>query len=261
MPLNANPSVKLATTPVKEAEVNSTHAPRSQPSNGNMLESIAKYRGYGQALRQTASMREIATKLSEIAEMAENAVVNEADDWFDQHTVKRNMKEIKGYSGDFAKLANEADLMNQRMAALYEDMGRVLERYFDLGDDEDIGDGDSEFDTPDDEENNGELSTAIQAAQQNDREVPDHNPDSARRLPESKEVEAGDSKDGVPIESPYPNKKITAKSGKVIIDELTLKAIKSVHGRLKREGKMEYANRFAKLPPKKMKEAVWKILR
>lgn len=266
MPLPQQQPVKLSTTTaMKEAEISSNPTITGQPA-GNMLEAIAKYRGYGQALKQTASMREIAARLAEIADIAEQAVVNEADDWFDQHTVKRNMKEIKGYSGDFAKLAQESDMINQRMAALYEDMGRVLDRYFDLGDEaEDDGDGDSEFDTPDEEENNGQLSTAIQAAQSNEREVPSHNPNDVRRLPEGKdagtEKEAGTSKQNTPIESPNLDKPMAARSGKLIIDDLTLKAIKSVHERLKREGKTEFANRFAKLPPKKMKECVWRIIK
>jgi DNA-directed RNA polymerase subunit F len=44
------------------------------------------------------------------------------------------------------------------------------------------------------------------------------------------------------------------------LDELTLRAIRAVHEELKKKNP-EYANRFAKLPPKKMKEAVWKLVK
>ncbi|MGH2564059.1 MAG: hypothetical protein ACRDE5_06085, partial [Ginsengibacter sp.] len=93
---------------------------------------IENYRQYGQILRKSGRMQELAEKLSAIAEFAESSLMQEAGDWYDGHTIKRNMKEMKGYAGDFVKLASEADTMHQRMEALYDDMGHVLERYFEI---------------------------------------------------------------------------------------------------------------------------------
>lgn len=53
-------------------------------------------------------------------------------DWFDNVTIKRNMKELKNYVNEFVKVATEAQRMNHRMTALYEDSGRVLGRYFEI---------------------------------------------------------------------------------------------------------------------------------
>jgi hypothetical protein len=40
------------------------------------------------------------------------------------------MKELKGYSTQFHKFANEAQVLQQRIESLYEDMGNILNRYY-----------------------------------------------------------------------------------------------------------------------------------
>jgi len=99
---------------------------------------ISQYNEYGSKLRGGISMRELAEELMQLAEFAEQAVMSEADDWFDGHTIKRNMKELKTYVTQFHKIATEQDMLRQRSTALYDDMGRVLERYFELQGDEEF---------------------------------------------------------------------------------------------------------------------------
>jgi len=88
-----------------------------------------------------------------MAESAQNHILSETDDWFDGVSVKRNMKELKGLTGQFKKTAVEAHNTNQRLSALYEDMGNILNRYYDIDEaldpvgqeDDDIdNDGDSD---------------------------------------------------------------------------------------------------------------------
>jgi hypothetical protein len=43
------------------------------------------------------------------------------------------MKELTGLSKQFGKIANEANSLQQRMGALYEDMGNILGRYYQVG--------------------------------------------------------------------------------------------------------------------------------
>jgi hypothetical protein len=95
---------------------------------------IGKYNEYGHALKRAGSLREMARKLGGLASLAEQAIMSEADDWFDGHTIKRNMKELKSYVNEFQKNAVEADQLMERVTALYDDMGRVLERYFEIYD-------------------------------------------------------------------------------------------------------------------------------
>ena len=77
---------------------------------------------------------EAAKQLVKLAESAQNHVLSETDDWFDAVSVKRNMKELKGLTGQFKKTAVEANSVNQRLSALYEDMGNILNRYYDIED-------------------------------------------------------------------------------------------------------------------------------
>lgn len=100
------------------------------------LEAIGRYNEYGNLLRRPpeGNLMEIAHTLSKITEAAEKFTLSEADEWFDKHTVSRNMKELRRVSEEFNKLAKEAHTVQQRMEALYEDGGKVLERYFEIKD-------------------------------------------------------------------------------------------------------------------------------
>lgn len=102
---------------------------RKDESMGGFGQLHQQYNEYGKLLNRQHDMRSIAEQLAKISEMVEQQVMSESDDWYDGHTIKRNMKEMKGYASDFSKLAQESDMMYERMTALYQDMGRVMERY------------------------------------------------------------------------------------------------------------------------------------
>ena len=44
------------------------------------------------------------------------------------------MNDLKKQAGSFSKIATEAQALQDRMAALYEDMGTILNRYFAIND-------------------------------------------------------------------------------------------------------------------------------
>ena len=96
------------------------------------LSDVANYNQFGKSIYRNDSIYEVAKKLSEIARQANIHTVRETEDSFDKITVSRNMKELKSYSDQFNKVAQEANTLQQRMEGLYEDMGRVLERYYNI---------------------------------------------------------------------------------------------------------------------------------
>ena len=96
------------------------------------LESIRRYSEYGQSVYRKGNLRDVATTLSELAEQASVHTIQELEDDFDKITVGRNMKELKGYSQQFSKFANEAQVLQQRIESLYEDMGSILNRYYEI---------------------------------------------------------------------------------------------------------------------------------
>lgn len=241
MPINNNPNA-AAMNPAVAAPQPAVDPKMEMEA---FLESISTYNKFGKALKRDTTLAEIGQQLAQIAEMAEMAVMNETGDWFDQHTVKRNMKEIKSYSGDFMKLATEADAIHQRMTAYYDDMGRILERYFELPDVVDpMHQADPEH-----------VADGLPQTQ----EVPGQG--EPQPLKESEPPAFANSTAKEPEPSIYratPLPDVKAEFSKM--DELTLRAIKAVHARLKKTNP-EMAKKFAELPPQKMQQVVWRLVK
>lgn len=105
------------------------------------LEAIGSYNQHGKHLyREENNLMEIAHNLSEIAKNAQRFLSKELsesgkqDAWFDTVMVERNMKDLQKCSDEFVKYAKEAHILEQRMQALYEQMGGNLNRYFEIKD-------------------------------------------------------------------------------------------------------------------------------
>ena len=90
-----------------------------------VIEAIKSYARVGKQLYDKGGIIEASKQLAQMAEAAQNHVLSETDDWFDGVSVKRNMKELKGLTGQFKKTAVEANSVNQRLSALYEDIQRT----------------------------------------------------------------------------------------------------------------------------------------
>jgi hypothetical protein len=101
-------------------------------SSKQVSEALKNYNTLGETLYQQQTLKETAKSLSKIAEMAATHTVQETEDWFDKVTVTRNMKELTNHSKSFAKIAEEASSVQQRLSGLYEDMGNILNRYYDI---------------------------------------------------------------------------------------------------------------------------------
>ena len=105
---------------------------RPQVNKFEVIEAVRNYQTVGETLFKDNGIIEVAKQLVSIAESAQNHVLSETDDWFDAVSVKRNMKELKGLTSQFKKAALEANSVNERLNALYEDMGHILNRYYDI---------------------------------------------------------------------------------------------------------------------------------
>ena len=115
---------------VKEKYGESSNNPKV--SSKQVSEALKNYNKLGETLYQQQSLKETAKSLSQIAEMAASHTLQETEDWFDKVTVSRNMKELTNHSKAFSKIAEEASSVQQRLAGLYEDMGNILNRYYDI---------------------------------------------------------------------------------------------------------------------------------
>ena len=118
-----------------------------------VIEAIKNYSTVGKQLYSNNGILDAAKQLAQMAESAQNHVLSETDDWFDAVSVKRNMKELKGLTSHFKKTAVEANSVNQRLSALYEDMGNILNRYYDIEEALDpVGKEDDDVDNDGDED-------------------------------------------------------------------------------------------------------------
>tara|TARA_B100001123_G_C14996457_1_gene901753 strand:+ start:207 stop:785 length:579 start_codon:yes stop_codon:yes gene_type:complete len=103
----------------------------------SVIEDVSRYGIVGKSLYSENNILELAEQLSKIAESAHSHVLSETDDWFDKVSISRNMKNLQGMVKEFKKTAVESHQLNQRLTSLYEDMGSVLNRYYDIKEHED----------------------------------------------------------------------------------------------------------------------------
>ena len=99
---------------------------------GEFMQEVKNFSRLGEMIYREGSLRDVAKGLAELAEKARIATIQETDDWFDKVTINKNMKQLGAASSDFTKIAKEASSLQQRMESLYEDMGHILGRYYDL---------------------------------------------------------------------------------------------------------------------------------
>jgi hypothetical protein len=99
-----------------------------------LLTLVNGYNKYGEALRKESEIVAAANDLAEIAKLAETYAVNESGDWFQSEIIKRDFKQFKNSADSFQKFAKECQQKMQQMNALYEDMGHVLQRYYEIAD-------------------------------------------------------------------------------------------------------------------------------
>ena len=97
-----------------------------------VIEGVKSFQHIGKSIYNNGNVLETAKQLASIAESAHNHILGEQDDWFYKISINKNMKSLKGSVVEFQKAAKEAHMLNQRLTGLYEDIGHVLNRYYDI---------------------------------------------------------------------------------------------------------------------------------
>ena len=124
----------------------------------SVIEGVKNYGIVGKSLYNGRNIMEVAKQLAEIAESAHHHILGEQDDWFDKISVNKNMKTLKGSVVEFQKTAKEAHMLNQRLTGLYEDIGHVLNRYYEIDEAMDaVGKEDGDIDNDGDEDSSDEY--------------------------------------------------------------------------------------------------------
>ena len=156
-----------------------------------VIEGVRNYGIVGKSLYNNNNIMEVAKQLAEIAESAHHHILGEQDDWFDKISVNKNMKSLKNGVVEFQKTAKEAHMLNQRLTGLYEDIGHVLNRYYDIDEALDAvgkedGDIDNDGDKDDSDEYLQKKRDAISKAIKSTKEGLDEKP--TKRLKDIKNV-------------------------------------------------------------------------
>ena len=97
-----------------------------------LMELVSNFNEYGKVLRCEVALMDTAKTIEEIANMAENYAMTESSDYLQSEVVKRDFKQVKGITQNFKKLSKECYGKIQQLNALYEDMGNIMHRYFEI---------------------------------------------------------------------------------------------------------------------------------
>lgn len=96
------------------------------------MESLKRFSQYGQHIYGSKKLKEITEQIRGLIESAEQVTLKETDQWFDNVTVSRHMKQLKESYKVFEKTAKEMSTLQQRLEACYEDIGKNLNNYWDV---------------------------------------------------------------------------------------------------------------------------------
>ena len=100
----------------------------------NFSESVRRFNEYGKYIKRGSQMQMAMNEIKGIVGLAEQMTLKETDKWFDNVTVSRHIKNLKESYKTFEKTANEMNQLQQRLENSYNDIGTILERYYDISD-------------------------------------------------------------------------------------------------------------------------------
>lgn len=111
----------------KEAEEKPKLTPEQKQQ---FIEAISRFNEYGSSIYRSTKVMEAYKKIKQIVEFASGHIVEESGDWFDKVTLSRHSKKMQESLKLFEKTATEMTQLQQRLEAVYEELGQTLGRYY-----------------------------------------------------------------------------------------------------------------------------------
>jgi len=96
------------------------------------IESVRRFNEFGKIIKRGSEMQQVMSEIKNIVGVTEQMTLKETDKWFDNVTVSRHMKQLKESYKVFEKTASEMSQLQQRLENSYNDIGTILERYYDI---------------------------------------------------------------------------------------------------------------------------------
>ena len=98
-------------------------------------EFIQAVRGYGEfrnSFPQSSDIKSTVNEIGKLVEMAETVTLSETQEWFDNVTVNRHMKQLGEAYKVMQKTGTELVQAQQRFESAYEDIGQILGKYYEV---------------------------------------------------------------------------------------------------------------------------------
>lgn len=99
------------------------------------IELIGKYNQYGESVYRQGKLKETYKNIKKIVEFASKNIVDESGDWFDTVTLSRHTRKMNESFKVFEKTVMEITKLQQRLEAVYEEIGETLGRYYEIEED------------------------------------------------------------------------------------------------------------------------------
>jgi len=111
-------------------------APLNKDQKQKFIRAVATFNELGPYIyKDSEKLRQITENLKAIGTLTEKLAFQESDDWFDQNTIKKDMKVLKDAISNFEKTAKEMYSMQQRLESEFEAVGGILSKYFEINED------------------------------------------------------------------------------------------------------------------------------
>lgn len=104
----------------------------STMSREEFLESVKSYGRLKETISNSGKIQHAVSEIKKMVEAAEEITLQESEGWFDNVTVNRHMKQMNEAYKVLEKTCNEIVQAQQRFESAYNDIGRVLENYYDI---------------------------------------------------------------------------------------------------------------------------------
>lgn len=106
--------------------------PLSREEKSEFVSQMKNFSEMGEFVYGRTDLELLADRVREMIRKGEQ-IATEKGDWFDNVTVKRHMKDLQNAYKTFEATAKEVNQLNHRLAASYEDIAQLLNKYFEVG--------------------------------------------------------------------------------------------------------------------------------
>lgn len=96
------------------------------------IQACKNYGNYRNSFADANNIKNTIGEIGRMVEMAENVTLSETQDWFDNVTVSRHMKQLKEAYKVMEKTGGELVQVQQRFNSAYEDIGEIFSKYYDV---------------------------------------------------------------------------------------------------------------------------------